>query len=198
MMLDDRQGPQFVRMYRRIRQLAPRSGSCGVIAVQRDSHVATLVGCVGYLHVAAGNHRVLLVDANADLRSLTDGFKLDHVAGLSDVCTGACSWKEAVHRTSTNRLSVMPVGTTMDLMADWSAVKSVLTEASKAYGLVLVDLGQAYGESAARVAEACDRLFMHVHLGKTHREMARNVADLLFSHNLTVSGVVVTNVSAGN
>ncbi len=197
MIADKRQGPQLVKLHGRIIEMMPHAGSCGLVAVQRDAHVAELLVCVGSLHAAAGDNHVLLVDANADLRRLTDGFRLGLHAGLSDVCTGACKWNSAVHPTSTEKLSVMPVGTTTDLIADWSIVESILKAASRQYALVLVDMGQAHGEAVRTIAAACDRVLVHVHLGKTHREMARNVIDYFFSNNLTVSGVVVTNVPAG-
>jgi Mrp family chromosome partitioning ATPase len=81
-------------------------------------------------------------------------------------------------------------------LTNWSTVKSALDTVNKEYSLVLVDAGHAYGEATMKIARICDRILLHVRLGKTHRELARNVADLYFSNNLTVSGVIVTNVTA--
>lgn len=193
MICDHRQGRQLGSLHRRVQQIVAHARSCGIVSVQRDPHVAQLIGCLGMMYAGSGNQDVLLVDANAELCQLTDGFELRHLPGLSDMCTGACRLNAAAHRTSINGVSVMPMGTTLELMATWSGVASAIAEATREFGLVLVDAGHAYGDSTASVAAACHRLLIHVHLGKTQREMARNVADMFFSNNLTVSGVVVTN-----
>ncbi len=193
---DNNRSQQIVHLHRRITTLMQPPGSCAVISVQRDPHVAELLGCLAILHALKRKERVLLIDANMEQLCITESFGLAGAMGLGDVCEGTCHSNVAVHRTSTEALFVLPIGTIHNHRLDANTTLEVMAKLRPQFNLILVDAGHAQAESAVTMARACDRLLLQVQLGKTMRASAKKAVDLLFNSDLTASGVIITNADA--
>jgi Mrp family chromosome partitioning ATPase/capsular polysaccharide biosynthesis protein len=182
------------------RACGSRSGCClGILSLGRDDPTSTVAINLAALFAASGS-KTLLVDTNFRDRRLTE--RLDPTARigfaealregqLSDILL-------ADRKTNTHVLPVgnrMPITNPADLL-DSPAVSMLLPKLKSGFATIIVDLPPLQGACEARaVAPLLDGCIIVVTHGRTSLRALHDAIDLLRGDNVSLFGIVVTDVS---
>lgn len=165
---------------------------------------ATTVACNLALGFAASGNRVLLMDANLRRPGVHKVFGLPEGPGLGDVLAAGTTFTAAVRPSPVPNLSVLSAGTGPSravpehLATD--AMGRVLTEASGAFDLVVIDSAPAMVSGDGIVlANRCDAVALVVRAMGEKRGLVARVRSQLADTHSELLGVIVNAVrsSAG-
>jgi capsular exopolysaccharide synthesis family protein len=154
---------------------------------------ANLGLCLGELR----RFRVLLVDGDLRLRSLSRLFGLEDTPGLSDVLAGAAFSDQVIRRTSLDSLSFLPAGLaaeeTLTGLLQNGRWRALLERLKSEYDLVLIDCVPANVPVAdfELMLPAVDGVVLVVHIRKTHRDSLQSATTMIPREKLL--GLVINN-----
>lgn len=158
------------------------------------TNLAALIGATG--------KRVLLIDGDMRKGTAHQYFGTDRAPGLSDVISGQVKLNEAVRHVreypSLNFLSggSIPPNPSELLMSE--RFSSFMSEAAKAYELVLIDTPPILAVTdAAVIARLCDALFLVVRAGLHPLREIELAVHRLQQNSIRVNGVVLNDIAVG-
>jgi non-specific protein-tyrosine kinase len=148
--------------------------------------------------LAAGNGRVLLVDADMRRPAVARRLGLADGAGLAGVLTGTTSLEEALQTTDDGRLTVLAAGqrpsNPSELLSS-AAMADLLSRAASAFDVVLVDAPPLLPVADARgLASLTDGALVCVRWGGTDREQLERARVMLEMAGSRILGAVMTFV----
>jgi capsular exopolysaccharide synthesis family protein len=151
--------------------------------------------------MAQAGRRVLLVDADCRRPSQHRIFSVESEVGLSTVLLGRTPFAEAVHRTSTENLDILPCGplpSNPSELLDSQAFIDLLKSISASYDKIVIDSPPLVPVTDARIiAASCDVTILVLRAEKSTRRMTQHAVDALNSVGAYVLGVVVNDVPRG-
>lgn len=150
--------------------------------------------------LASAGHKVLLVDADMRKPSLHRVHNLKLEGGVSDYLTGRVAFKDAVHPSAHENLSLMTAGLAPPNPAELlngDRFADMMAEANKQFAHVVVDgppvLGLADAPLLARAVEGTVFVIEH---GRTRATQARLAMTRLMSVKARIIGAILTKLDA--
>lgn len=192
-------GVRIQQLSERVTSQLPNNGSQAIalIGLQQDEVRAEAVAALGMYVCAQHAGPTLVVDADADARTISRGF--GQVGnGLQDVLAGTSKWTDAVRPTSCEKLHLLPWTSdnqTADITDDQS-MENLMERWLLHYDLVIVDAGTVDSAHARTVARACQAAFLCVPLGISDSQQLLKATQDLFQSGVNLRGCVTTGVSA--
>lgn len=140
--------------------------------------------------------RVLLIDADLNEPALHQLLSIDDSPGLGDWLaihsTEQSPITDFTHPTSHGRLSVMPSGRSSTLMRLLDRSDLLITEATRHYRHIVMDLPPVSSTpTALRLAAKCNAVLLVVECGNLHQEVVRKSVRALQSAGANVAGVIL-------
>jgi capsular exopolysaccharide synthesis family protein len=149
---------------------------------------------------AAGEMRVLAIDANLRRPGLHKAFDIPDHPGLADVLSRNCTLADATVESKTQNLFVVPAGSTEHRVTErlmTAAMDQILAEARAEYDLVLIDAPPAIVSSdAMTLAGRCDAAVLVVRAYAEKRGLVARVRTQIEETRAEFVGVVVNAVRA--
>jgi len=139
---------------------------------------------------------ILVVDCNFDRPGPAEPSAPQTRRGLVDVPTGGADWREAVCRTDTENLHVLPGSrfpTDDGGPAEDAALAALLNELRRRFRLVLIAAGSLAHRGALHLARHCDATYLVVQLHRTPRRAARQAVHDVERSGGLVAGCIVTD-----
>jgi capsular exopolysaccharide synthesis family protein len=158
----------------------------------------TILGNLAVTLAQAG-HRTLMVDGDLRLGGLSTlfNFNAGAVFGLSEVLTGQIPIEVGLHRTTIERLEILPVGGKAPNPAELvgsETMKRLLLRLKASYDFVLVDTPPITAVAdALLVSRLVDSVVFVVRAGVTKRAEARQALEKLVSVKARVIGTVLNS-----
>ena len=144
---------------------------------------------------------MLLVDADCRKPMQHKIFKLPAGAGLSTVLAGRAALSEAVQRTSTERLEILPCGplpANPAELLDSQTFLDLMEQAGGRYDYVLIDSPPVVPVTDARIiAAAADATVLVLRAEKSTRKVSIHAVDVLAAVGANLIGTAVNDVPRG-
>lgn len=140
----------------------------------------------------------LLVDADLEVRSITQGFEATG-GGLLDEIMGTADYLDCVKPTSCEQLKLLSTGTdfasvnSTDPTEIVQRIANVVVDWKRHFDLVLIDAGRATSWMAKQLSPHADATFVCVKLGHSQRERLLAVTQQLTSEGARVKGCITTS-----
>jgi capsular exopolysaccharide synthesis family protein len=149
---------------------------------------------------AASGRRTLIIDANFRRPSQHTGFGVGEAPGLSDVLAGNTTIEQAAVPTQTEKLSLLPAGSSASRVIEQLAghqFAEVLTAATNDYDLVVIDVPPAIvSGDGVSIANRCDASMLVVKAYNEKRGLVARIRNQLADSKAEFLGVVVNGVRA--
>ena len=198
-MLDSEFGEQTTALSQQIVGLM-RPNQCQIlmfVGTEQNQQRSNIVAGLGMFMCAHHHRPTLIVDADPESRRLSRGFE-QRGAGILEAIGGKTPWQNSLVETSCVGLQMIPCGMMLDALdlsrgtqpAQLAAIKA---ELQQAYGLVLIDAGNASSSLSTMLANYADGTFICVQLGKSSRELLVDTTDFLVQAGAEVKGCITTN-----
>ncbi|MCB2153392.1 polysaccharide biosynthesis tyrosine autokinase [bacterium] len=157
------------------------------------STVASNLGIV----FASRGEKTLLIDGDLKLPITHRCFQINKRPGLSDILTGQCEWREALHTDVNGGLDVIPAGhdspSPVELLES-DAMMKLITDLRKEYKTIIIDSAPLHGMADSFVlGKKVDGVCLVANIGRTRRDILESVTDSLTSMNVRILGVVYNN-----
>ena len=150
------------------------------------------------ISMAQAGQRTLIVDADFRQPHQHKIFHLDNGRGLSDALTNGTAWVEAIQRTDTDGLDVLPAGPTLQRPADAlnsRAFAKLMQDLAGRYDHILIDSPPVMCASDSLILAAlCDTTLLVVRAEQSDRRIAEQAREGLASVGARVFGAVVNAV----
>ena len=160
------------------------------------STVCSLLAITAALHKGM---KTLIIDADLRRPSLNRSFQVPVEPGLTDVLLEGYDPKEAVQKTSIDKLDIMTVGQYCESPSevfDAEAIGSLIDDLKFYYDLVLVDSPPLVPVSDPMLlASKVDGILLIVKAGETQKEVVERALSILDSQRDNVLGVVLNNMN---
>ncbi len=143
--------------------------------------------------------RVLLVDADFEMFSLSRRFRRPGSAGLGDVVAGKRPWRQTILPTALAQIDILPCGSLCDRPlatlngAYWSRL---FAQWKEAYRYVLIDAGTAEQSGLAPLLQAVDATYMLVEFDRTTRSEAAATVEQLRRWGVANLATVMVGIPA--
>lgn len=151
--------------------------------------------------LAQAGHKVLIIGADLRRPRLLEGLGLRSNAGLSKLLLGASSLEEAIIKTTTPGLSVLPSGPVppnpSELLGS-HRMMGLLTAVSSEYDFILIDTPPILAVTDAMVVSGMvDGVIMVARSGVTEREAIKHVLSEFRQSKARLIGAVLNGVTTG-
>ncbi len=150
--------------------------------------------------LAMGGSRVLLVDADLRKGTLHSRFNIEADTGLSESLTQGLDWRNAVKKTATEKLFLLPRGATTHRSSELfigPVMEKFLQETIKEYDCVLIDTAPVMAaDDVTSLAPRVDGVIFVVRAEYTSARVARTALNMLYQRNARVLGLVFNSVRA--
>ena len=199
------QGIGSARLARQYRRLAEnianefpttRGGTLFLSGVGPTTHVADVAGQVAVELSHLADVDVLLVDADADRKVLTQRFAANSERGLSESLQESTLASSAVLHSAVPRLRFLPfgnVGLTRRTVA-WQAVEGMLTDLRRNNRYVILASDGAHGPLAEAVSRYADGSYLLVQIGSSEISGISQAVSQLTAAGARVLGCIATGV----
>ncbi|MFA9476760.1 polysaccharide biosynthesis tyrosine autokinase [Phycisphaerales bacterium AB-hyl4] len=153
--------------------------------------------------LALSHRSVLIVDANFRQPHQHDLAAVPQTPGLVECLTGRAKLADAVARTETENLSVLPVGDVNGAapeLLDDARFRTLLSEAEREYDIILIDAPPALlATDTQLIARHVDAIALIVRADRDTRGMTDRMLRLLDGHRADVLGLILNGIrpSAG-
>ncbi len=137
---------------------------------------------------------LLLIDANLHRPALGSRLGVEASRGLTDVLSGAASWRDVVRRTVVPGVDVVPAvpfSTPAGPPPDRLNLRPLLAEARGEYGMILVHAASLRYPEVVRIARDCEGAYLVVRLHATSRRTLRQAGPILRRAGANVLGCIV-------
>ncbi len=137
---------------------------------------------------------LLLIDANLRRPALGARLGVEASRGLTDVLTGAASWRDVVRRTVVPGVDVVPAvpfSTPAGPPPDRLNLRRLLAEAREEYGLILVHAASLRYPEVVSIARDCEGAYLVVRLHATSRRTLHQAGPILRQAGVNLLGCVV-------
>ncbi|MEM9185976.1 MAG: CpsD/CapB family tyrosine-protein kinase [Planctomycetota bacterium] len=173
-----------------------RAFTLAVTGCDRRSGVSTVAA---NLAIRAADHHqspVLIIDGNLENPSVARTFRLDHAPGFTELLSGECTLGEAIHASSVEGLSVLPLGDRglVDrTRVDAGYVGNLFEELGGEFATIVVDLPPVDQlRHGLLLAKQSDAALLVVRSEATRARAARAATEQLTGDGVNVAGAVVT------
>ena len=199
------EGLHDVRLKRQFRRLADNiwkdfpsatGGTLLFAGVGSSSHIADVAGHLARQLSLPGDGDILLVDADATLRVLSQRFAATSNSGLAEVLQQKRSAATVVIPTAVANLWFLPFGQRLNerIPTASAEVKSLLTELRRTYRYVVVAAGTGGSLLHSLISRHCDGTYLVVQLGTADRQETADLAGHLTAAGARLLGCVATGV----
>lgn len=175
---------------------ANQTGSQTIVLVGLGSGRGTAEALVlaGTLLAERRQREVLLVDADLARRGLSAALECAGHEGFADALASNRSLDAVAQRLATRNLRLLPAGrgADIDVKLAESRLEAMLKGLGQAYGLVLIDGGQAGSELSAALARQADATYLVVELGAVEAAQAQAALRDLRAAGGRVLGCIAT------
>ncbi len=186
---------EYARLHAEIEKSAVYGG-CFVVgvtsAVYGEGKTTVAINLAGSI-AEDSERRVALVDLNLRSCDLQMQLKLPPCVGMVDFLEGDCDLSQIVHRTESERLTIVPAGSvasTPGRLARSSRLAEAMAELRRANDYLIVDLAPVLPITDARlIGRHMDGFVMVVRAGSTPREIVSRAIDTL--DRASVIGVIL-------
>ncbi len=194
--------PRLVRQFHRlvetiIGQFPPdQGGTILFTGAGSSSHVADVAGYVANQMTTKCHSDVILVDADAGDRVLTQRFAAGTEKGLVEALQDAAPAGRFVVSTAVPRLAFLAFGESLVSRRAVSAqaIRDVVAEWRTNYRYTVVAAGTAPSTLTPWLARYCDATYLVVQLGQADKQQAAHVARQLTAAGARLLGSVATGV----
>jgi Mrp family chromosome partitioning ATPase len=142
--------------------------------------------------------KTLLIDADLRRPSIHDRVGVPNDRGLSSIVNGEAGWRDVLQKSAAYPdLDILPAGPASRRAADrlGSVLETLLTEAEKAYDLVIVDGPPLLGfAEPLQMAAVVDGVVVITLAGQTNRNAVASVLNSLKRLKCNVIGVALNEV----
>ncbi len=120
-------------------------------------HVVYLAACLA----DDEQGEILIIDADFSSQATSRKFELADSAGLSEILDQKTDWRQAVRRSSIDRLSVLPAGRQAvgNLSAAAAGFSVLIHDLRQTFRFILVDAGSTRGPVAGTLTRYCDMTY---------------------------------------
>jgi capsular exopolysaccharide synthesis family protein len=144
--------------------------------------------------------RILLIDADMRNPSVHRTFGLKHPKGLSDVLTGNAQFREVLHSSDAENLTVMTAGklppSPAELLAS-EALLELIKTASEEFDHIIFDSPPVLGlADAPLIARAVGGVIFVIEAGRTRSTQARHALERLTGVRAHILGAVLTKLDS--
>jgi protein-tyrosine kinase len=179
----------------RIRRDAERSESKTALLVGIESQGAVHLPLLyAAALVAETDGEVLVIDADLNRRSLSNGLGAAHEPGLAELLSNAGPVRDRVRLTGLTGVSLLPAGRVLnsDLSTRSTRLEEILRNSTSDYALVLIDGGCSTDPAASTLARLCDMTYFVVRLGAVESGPARVALQEFRAAGARVLGCIAT------
>ena len=194
---------RLARQYRRLAENivndfpASQGGTLFVSGVGPTGHIADVAGQIAVELTQAVDADVLLVDADADRKVLTQRFAANNERGLSESLHEGTLASGAVLHAAVPRLRFLPfgnVGLTRRTVA-WQAVEGMLEDLRRSNRYVILASDGPEGPLAEAVGRYADGSYLVVQLGNSEISQLHDAMANLTSAGARLLGCIATGVT---
>ena len=158
---------------------------------------STICSLLGVTAAKQDGLKTLIFDCDLRRPTIHKFFALDREPGLADILVDGYDPKEAIRKTSIDKLDILTSGTYHSTPAevfDAEAIGYLLDELKFYYDLILVDCAPVMPVSdPLLLSKKVDGILLVVRAGATNREIVERSTDILSSSRDRVLGVVLNN-----
>jgi len=161
-----------------------------------SEQTATIVANLGIYLAARQGHKVLIIDANLGIPSMSKIFNTSNTPGLSDVLGGKISFEETVHKLDSN-LYILPAGNTVlnpITFLESSNMSEVIKKAKEQFEVVFIECADLRNfTDAVILSSIVDGVILVVTEGKVRRHIVKNAIAPLEEKKVNLVGVILNN-----
>jgi capsular exopolysaccharide synthesis family protein len=158
---------------------------------------STICSLLGVTAAKQNGLKTLIFDCDLRRPTIHKFFAMDREPGLADILVDGYNPKEAIRKTSIDKLDILTSGSGQHQPAevfDAEAIGYLLDELKFYYDLILVDSAPVLPVSdPLLLAKKVDGILLVVRAGATSREIVERSAEILSSARDRVLGVVLNN-----
>lgn len=145
----------------------------------------------------SGTEPVMLIDADAERRRISNTFQLNGAPGWRDLLAGVAVTSDCVRQSTTGNLAVMGPGGTIGAITPADGTTEAMAQLdgiATDYGFVVVDLPSNGGMDGHPCAgEWFDEAILVIDAERTRIQAAQRTKDMLQRAGVQVTGVVLAN-----
>ncbi len=197
---DARLARQYRRLLDSISNEFPvsRGGTLFITGVEPTGHVADVAGQVAVELTRTADVDVLLVDADAERKVLTQRFAAGNERGLSESLHEGTLASAAILHAAVPRLRFLPFGNAglSRRTVAWQAVEGMLTDLRRNCRFVIVASDQCDGPLAEAVSRYADGGYLVVQVGRSGRRQMQTALSRLTAAGARILGTIATGVGA--
>lgn len=143
--------------------------------------------------------KTLIIDCDLRRPSIHRFFNISNSPGMTDILSDAFNPKDAIFKTSINKLDILPVGTLKpnpSEIFDPESIGNMIEEMKFYYDLILVDSPPLIPVSDPMIlAPFIDAILIVVKSGATQKEVVRRAVDILAKDKNKILGLIMNNVN---
>ncbi len=199
------EGPSDLRVNRQFRRLtdnivrefpAGEGGTLLFAGVGPDNHIADVAGHVARQLAVQQDVAVVLVDADPDMKVLTQRFAAVQECGLAEVLDARLPLVTAILPTSVHNLRFLPFGDRLAARPALSSlhVKATLEQLRRLAQYVVVAAGMNRHLLHSLISRHGDGTYLVVQLGAADRQQTSELASHLTASGARLLGCVATGV----
>jgi Mrp family chromosome partitioning ATPase len=150
--------------------------------------------CAGALLAERRHTDLLIVDADLTRRALTAALAAEAERGLSEALLTEADYRSLCQALATRNLKFLPTGLKRDLdaAAIEARLEALLKSLGAAYGLLLIDGGQAGRPFTSTLARQADATYLVLELGAVEASQAQDALRDLRAAGARVLGCIAT------
>jgi len=193
---------QYEQLCQRIIQELP-AGLPGTVVLSSsgvDNHTSQVLAHLAILYARntrGTGKQVLLMDAALTSQKLSKQFQIQQAKGLAEVCNRSDHWREVIAPTNTDGVFVLAGGGRADRQkVNAARLLELFDDLTESFQLILVDAGPADGPMTRALSQACDSLYLLLHLGNSKPGDIKDAIEELSRDSDILRGCIVTNAWA--
>ena len=202
------QGPGNTRLARQYRRLTEnvvnefpvsRGATLFISGAGPTSHVADVAGQLAVELTRTSDVEVLLVDADAERKVLTQRFAASGERGLSENLLEGSLASEAILQSAVPRLRFLPMGSSALTRRTvvWQAVESLLGDLRRTSQFVVLASDRCSGPLAEAISRYADGTYLVVQLGGSEIPQLNQAVSSLTAAGARLLGCIATGVGQG-
>ena len=160
---------------------------------------STICSFLGITAALKKGMKTLILDTDLRRPSINKLFKLDAKAGLNEILTEGYNPKDAITKTSIDKLDILTTGGFCQHPSevfDADVIGTLIEEMKFYYDIVLIDCAPLLPVSDPMLlASKSDGVLMVVKAGSTQKEVVRRAVEILDPTTTNILGVVFNNMN---